>query len=328
MLVTGRNGAGKTNLLEALHVGTQGFSPRARSDAKLVRVGCDAGRVVLRGRRETAPFTSEVTLHVHETRRARLDGEPLASAETLRQSLRTLVFTPDRLAVVKGGPAIRRAYVDRSTERLFPARGRVAGEYAAAVGQRNAALRRIAAGISERAALEPWTTAVVEHGRELVEARSATIEALSPAFAECAERLGLAGAAVAYDGEVPSLEGLESRLQTDLDRGTTGLGPHLHDLAVTAVGRDLRSFGSQGEQRTAVLALVLAEARVLAERTGATPLVLLDDVLSELDASRREALGELLSVDGQTVVTATSRNLLPVEPAQELVVTPGAVASA
>jgi DNA replication and repair protein RecF len=246
----------------------------------------------------------------------------------LRQKFRTLVFTPDRLAVVKGGPAIRRAYLDRSVERLFPARSSVATEYATAVGQRNAALRRIAAGASDRRALHPWTEAVAEHGRELVSARLATIDVLAPEFADCSDRLGLADASLAYDGAAPGIEDLEDRLDADLERGTTGLGPHLHDVAVTAAGRELRSFGSQGEQRTAILALVLAEARVLAERTGATPLVLLDDVLSELDATRRQALGELLSDGGQMIVTATSRDLLPVEPAQSLVVTPGRVSSA
>lgn len=323
--MTGQNGAGKTNLLEALHVGTQGFSPRARSDAKLVRVGADAGRVVLRGERETAPFESEVTLAVRDTRRARLNGETLPSAETLRQSFRALVFTPDRLAVVKGGPAIRRAYLDRSVERLFPARSSTASEYAAAVGQRNAALRRVAAGLSDRAALRPWTDAAVEHGGALVEARHATIEVLASAFAECAARLGLASATLAYEGEAPSHEDLERRLEIDLERGSTGLGPHLHDVAIAADGRELRSFGSQGEQRTAILALVLAEARSLVERTGSAPLVLLDDVLSELDTTRRLALGELLADGGQTVVTATSPDLLPVVPAQALVVTPGRV---
>ena len=107
----------------------------------------------------------------------------------------------------------------------------------------------------------------------------------------------------------------------------TGIGPHLHDARIEAAGRDLRSFGSQGEQRVAVLALVLAEARAIAEREGVRPLVLLDDVLSELDDDRRRALAELIATAGQTVITATSTAALPAEPALALVVTPGAVRS-
>lgn len=325
MLVIGPNGAGKTNLLEALHVGTQGFSPRARSDAKLVRTGASNGRVALRGERDGAPFATKVVLGVQEPRRVLLNGERLPSADALRQSLRTLVFTPDRLAVVKGGPAIRRAYLDRAGERLYPARAAVASDYAAALAQRNAALRRVATGASDGGALEPWTDALVARAHALVETRRATVAALAPLFSEVAERLDLPAAVLAYEGESPSVADVERRLDADLERGATGIGPHLHDLAISAGGRELRSFGSQGEQRTAILALVLAEAQMLADRTGSTPLVLLDDVLSELDATRRLALGELLSAHGQTVVTATSAELLPVAPSQRVVVTAGVV---
>ena len=121
---------------------------------------------------------------------------------------------------------------------------------------------------------------------------------------------------------------LEERLERDLERGLTGVGPHLHDIRLEAAGRELRSYGSQGEQRLAVLALVLAEARTLAEKVGAAPLVLLDDVLSELDEDRRRALGELIATGGQTVVTTTSPGALPTEASQSLVVRPGEVRAA
>ncbi|HEU5010355.1 MAG TPA: AAA family ATPase, partial [Gaiellaceae bacterium] len=157
VLLHGANGAGKTNLLEALHVGTQGFSPRARRDAQMIHFGAHAGRVSLRGSLGEAPFETEVVLAHRDTRRAVLNGERLGSAEQLRHELTTLVFTPDRLAVVKGAPAVRRAYLDRALGRLLPARAKLPGEYAATLGQRNAALRRIRTGQSTRDALTPWT---------------------------------------------------------------------------------------------------------------------------------------------------------------------------
>ena len=327
--MTGANGVGKTNLLEALHVGTQGFSPRARSDAQLVRFGAEGGKVGLRGLTAATPYESDVVLSTHGARRARLNGDALRSAEQLRQELRTLVFTPDRLAVVKGAPATRRAYLDRSLGRLFPSRSSLPVEYAGAVGQRNAALRRVAAGVSSSAALAPWTEAVARFGAELVAARQATIDVLSPHFAATSERLMLAEATIRYEGDAPTTADYEARLQRDLERCVTGLGPHRHDVRVEAAGRDLRSFGSQGEQRVAVLALVLAEAHAITEREAAgRPLVLLDDVLSELDDARRRALAELIATGGQTVVTATSAAALPAEPALSLVVTPGEVGSA
>jgi DNA replication and repair protein RecF len=325
VLVVGSNGAGKTNLLEALHLGTQGFSPRARSDAQLVRFGADAGRVRLRGLNGATPFESDVALSPRDARRARFNGGALGSAEQLRHELQALVFTPDRLAVVKGAPAVRRAYLDRTVGRLFPARAALPIEYAAAVGQRNAALRRLAAGASSAEALTPWTERVASLGELLVAAREETIGLLAPAFARCAESLGVTRATLSYEGEPPTVAEYEQRLPRDLERGLTGAGPHLHEVRLEAGDRDLRSFGSQGEQRVAVLALVLAEAEILTERSGVRPLVLLDDVLSELDGDRRLALASLVSGPGQTVITTTAAAALPVEPAQSLLVSPGDV---
>jgi DNA replication and repair protein RecF len=232
----------------------------------------------------------------------------------------TLVFTPDRLAIVKGGPAVRRAYFDRALGRLFPARSTLPVAYAAALAQRNAALKR-----GERDAVRPWTEQVAALGAALVEARSETVALLHPGFAAAAAALGLDDAQLSYEGEPPTVEALERRLERDLQRGATGLGPHLHDLAIVAGARDLRAFGSQGEQRAAVLALLLAEAELIEERRGCPPLLLLDDVLSELDPDRRRALLERVEGRGQTLVTATTADLLPGEPAQLLRVAPGEV---
>ena len=325
MLLHGPNGAGKTNLLEALHVGTQGFSPRARNDAQMVRFGADAGRIVLHGTNAHTAFETDVLLAGRDARRAHLNGDRLASAERLRHELRTLVFTPDRLAVVKGAPATRRAYLDRSLGRLSPSKAMLPVEYAAAVGQRNAGLRRLRAGSSSLQALQPWTERVASLGAELVVARSEAAKTLAGPFAELAGLLGLTSATLGYDGEPATVDELNARLERDLERGLTGAGPHLHDVKLEARGRELRSFGSQGEQRMAVLALVLAEAEVLRERHGSSPLVLLDDVLSELDEDRRRALAEIVAGGGQTIITATAAAALPAEPAQVLAVTPGMV---
>jgi DNA replication and repair protein RecF len=266
-----------------------------------------------------------VVLTRSESRRVELNGDRLASAERLRHELTTLVFTPDRLAVVKGAPATRRAYLDRTVGRLLPARATLANEYGTAVGQRNAGLRRVRAGTSTRDALSPWSARVVALGSDLVHARIEAVGLLAPVFAAIAGELGLASATMAYEGAPATLAELDSRLELDLERGLTGAGPHLHDLRIEAGGRDLRAFGSQGEQRIAVLALVLAEADALRSRVGNSPLVLLDDVLSELDGDRRNALAGMLSRAAQTVVTATAAAAFPGEPAQALSVMPGQV---
>jgi DNA replication and repair protein RecF len=327
VLVTGANGAGKTNLLESLHVGTQGFSPRTRADQQLVRIGADAARVALTGDRDGRPLSLEVTLQQQAGKRAKLNGAPLRSAEQLRSEVSTLVFTPDRLAVVKGGPAARRAYFDRTLGRLLPARAQLPIEYAAAVGQRNAALRRVSVGVSTRDAVTPWTEQVASLGASLVESRRMAIDLLAPGFAERAGELGLPAAALDYTGEPPTATALEARLERDLERGVTGLGPHLDDITIRSGDRELRTFGSQGEQRLAVLSLLLAEAEVLVEQRGTPPLVLLDDVLSELDAARRRTLAERIGRVGQVIVTATGAEALPLEPAQLLEVAPGVVSA-
>ena len=146
MLAVGPNGVGKTNLLESLHVATQGFSPRTRTDAQLIRFGERAARIAVRGTRGTVPLEIELTLEAGAGKRAKLNGAPLRAAEQLRSETATLVFTPDRLGVVKGAPAARRAYFDRVARPAHAgARARCRRSTARAVAQRNASLRRVAA---------------------------------------------------------------------------------------------------------------------------------------------------------------------------------------
>jgi DNA replication and repair protein RecF len=315
VLVTGENGAGKTNLLEAMHLGTQGFSPRTRTDGRLIRFGESAASVLLRIDRDGVRHESRVKLASAGGKTAELDGSRVPSAESLRREFPALVFTPDRLAVVKGGPAARRAYLDRVLGRLLPSRAGLPQEYAAAVAQRNAALRRVQLGLAPRDVVSPWTGRVAELGAELVEARTGTVGALEPGFREQLAALGLPGGRLAYAGEPPTAETLEQRFDADLARGTTGLGPHLDDVEIAADGRELRSFGSQGEERQPLL----AEARLLA----APPLLLLDDVLSELDSRRRGILAQAVAGLGQTVITTTHASALPAAPEQIVEVTPG-----
>jgi DNA replication and repair protein RecF len=307
VLVTGANGVGKTNLLEAIHVGAQGFSPRPRAEPRLIRIGEDAACVRLAGSVGEAPFETRVDLGLGKSKQVHLNGAALAGADELRSRLAALVFTPERLAVVKGGPIVRRAYLDRMLGRVLPSKADIPGEYGRAVAQRNAALRRVRAGESALDAVEPWTAQVAHLGTELDQARSDLVELLAPGFARIGSALGLPELALLYEGPGLTVRELEERLERDLERAVTGTGPHLRDAAVTAAGRELRSFGSQGEQRTAVLALVLAEGEVMTERRGEPPLLLLDDVFSELDTERRAALLSQLPRGGQTLITATQR---------------------
>jgi DNA replication and repair protein RecF len=329
--VTGANGVGKTNLLEALHVGSQGFSPRTRAETRLIRFGASAARVVLTGHEAGAGVETRVALARGEAKRIELNGAALPSAEELRSRLSALAFVPDRLAVVKGSPIVRRSYFDRMLGRLFPAQARFPSDYGRALAQRNEALRRVRAGVSTVVAVAPWNERVAELGTALTAARGDLVRLLAPRFADRAAALGLRDAELAYKAEVVTVETLEARLAQDVARGATSVGPHLADVRLAADDRELRTFGSQGEQRIAVLALVLAEADVTTARRSAPPLLLLDDVMSELDESRRAALISSLPTSTQTIVTATSEEALPASapaPAQVLLVEPGRVSAA
>ena len=311
VLITGANGAGKTNLLEALHVGSQGFSPRTRADARLIRFGEEAARVTLAGAEAGSPVETQVDVRGPKGKEVRVNGALLTGGEELRLRLSALAFTPDRLAVVKGGPLVRRAYFDRMLGRLFPARAGLPAEYGRALAQRNAALRRVRVGQSSRDAVEPWTQQVAELGSELDSRRSELVGLLAARFRPKAALLGLADAELAYEEKGLTVDELNARFETDVERGTTGIGPHLRDVRVTSGNRDLRGFGSQGEQRSAVLALVVAEGDLVVEKRDVPPLLLLDDVFSELDERRRLALVTSLPEGSQTFVTMTDRSAYP-----------------
>ena len=324
--MVGPNGAGKTNLLEAIHLGTQGFSSRTRAEQQAVRFGEDAARVKVGGSEQSAPFETRVDLQRGGAKRVWLNGAEIRSADELRLRLAALAFSPDRLAVVKGGPLVRRTYFDRMLGRVHPARAPLPGEYARALGQRNAALRRVGSGLSSLAAVEPWTEQLAALGTELDRERAALIAVLAPELAVRAAALGLDKTELGYEERGLTVAELNERLEKDLERGTTGVGPHLRDVSLTAAGRDLRRYGSQGEQRAAVLALVLAEAALLAARRGTPPVLLLDDVFSELDERRRAGLLDAVPDGAQTVVTATERDALPAaagDPALIVDVRPG-----
>ena len=259
-------------------MGTQGFSPRTRADQQLVRFGAAGARIALAGDRGGRPVELEVTLQPQAGKRAKLNGAPLRSAEQLRGEVATLVFTPDRLAVVKGGPAARRAYFDRTLSRLLPSRASLPVEYAAAVGQRNAALRRVAFGASTRDAVAPWTEQVAALGASLVASRREAIALLAPVFAERADELGLPAAALDYSGEPPTTTALEARLERDLERGVTGLGPHRRRH------RSLRGAPSSGFGRSSAWrSSPCSPGGGDAEQRRTPPLVLLDDFVNRRD---------------------------------------------
>ena len=317
-IVHGPNGAGKTNLLEALYFGCTGRSCRTTNEREVVRFGAGATRVEVDLRDEDGPHGLSVGFQPGEPKRLKADGAPVE--RLLDAPARPLVgvFLPDRLELVKGAPAVRRAHLDQVVTGLWPARSGPRRAYGQALAQRNALLVRLRLGATGRDALRAWDLELARHALALRDDRGRAVALLAERFAARAQDLGLAGEAeLRYRPRTRAsspeelADELAERLPTDLERGFTGHGPHRDDLALLRDGRELRAYGSQGEQRLALLALLLAERDALAAERGSPPLLLLDDVLSELDATRRERLFAHLDAPGQALVTTTDLGHVP-----------------
>ncbi|HEV3001144.1 MAG TPA: DNA replication and repair protein RecF [Solirubrobacteraceae bacterium] len=317
-VVHGPNGAGKTNLLEALYFGLTGRSCRTGNEREVVAFGAQAARVEVDTRDRDGGHELAVGFQPGEAKRFRVDGAPVERLTDVAARPLVSVFLPDRLELVKGPPALRRAHVDQVVAALWPARVATRRAYSQALAQRNALLARVRRGMASRSSLGAWDRELARHGVALRADRSAAVATLVEPFAAAAADLGLTGPARleerprarAQTAEELAAE-LGERIDADLERGFTGHGPHRDDLVLLRDDRELRAYGSQGEQRLALLALLLAEREALAAARGGPPLLLLDDVMSELDASRRELLLERVTAGGQALVTTTDLAHVP-----------------
>jgi DNA replication and repair protein RecF len=322
-VIHGPNGAGKTNLLEALYFGCTGRSCRTSDERHVVRFEARAGadgsvRIEVATRDRDGAHTLAVGFQPGEAKRFQVDGAPVDRLVDNPSRPLVSVFLPDRLELVKGPPALRRAHLDQVVAALWPARSATRKAYAAALAQRNALIARVRRGGASRSSLPAWDAELARHGIALRADRARAVEALVAPFAEAAADLGLTGEAALEErprARAQSVDELVAELASgvdaDLERGFTQRGPHRDDLALLRDGRPLRDYGSQGEQRIALLALLLAEREVMAAERDGAPLLLLDDVMSELDAGRREKLVERVRAHGQTVITTTDLAHVP-----------------
>src|SRR3954451_9766099 len=316
-VVCGPNGAGKTNLLEALYFSLTARSCRTSNEREVVRLGAQVTRVEADVSAGDRTHTLEVGFAPGEEKRVRVDGAPLERGADAPARPLACVFLPERLDLVKGAPANRRGHIDQLIAAMWPARAETRAAYSRALAQRNALIARIRAGVSLDRHLDPWDYELARHGIELMADRSRAVAAIAPHFAERGGDLGLPDPVeLRYvpRSKAEDLEGLRKELTdrraADIERGFTQHGPHRDDVSLLHGGRLLRTLGSQGQQRVGLLALLFAERDVLAARRR-PPLMLLDDVMSELDATRRERLAELLRERGQSLVTTTDVDHVP-----------------
>ena len=327
----GANAQGKTNIIEALYYAAFGRSHRTSSDAELIRVGADGAYIGLSFRRHDVPGELSFTFARGARRRITYAGESLRQRD-LVGLLPMVLFSPEDLFLVKGAPALRRRYLDAELSQASPAYYGELLRYTRILKQRNAVLKDIRERLAAPDDLPPWDAQLAKSAAYIVTRRiaavaqlgalSARVQAVLAAGEELALAYEIAGAGVEDFAEDDMTESLhvwynkmlcEGRAR-DIARAATGVGPHLDDLVLRVGGMSLRSYGSQGQQRTGALALKLAELFYLQENIGEAPILLLDDVMSELDADRRRALLDFIRHEHiQTFITATDAAYFPAE---------------
>ena len=337
-LVWGPNAAGKTSLLEAMVLLARGGSHRTTTDAELIRWGADVARIEGRAGDDVIEVAlvrpGSIAAAGGARKRIRVNGVA-RRATALSERLRVVLFAPEDMLLVVGSPSLRRAVVDQLASSLFPAYAADLATYGRALQQRNGLLRAIRDETASRDELRYWDQPFLDAGGAVVATRHELLRRvaapLAAAHAEIAPEEAEAGAlgleyvtnAPAGPDETPR-DALARRLaetaEKELWNGTTLVGPHRDDIAFAMAGRDLAAFASRGQQRTAILALKLAELDLVTAADGRPPLLLLDDVFSELDPARRAHLVRRIAELPQAFVTTTT--LEDLDPALRAIATP------
>lgn len=312
-VVIGDNAQGKTNLLEGISFAATGSSPRTANDHEVVRWSSDFARAEMRVTLQEGERAVAVGYAPGQKKRLTIDGAPAESLATYAAGgagVRVVNFFPDDIRIIKDAPSDRRDFLDGLLSTLRPSYARAAAEYAKAVAQRNQLLRRIRDGFSSEKTLSTWDAKVIELGTSVLEIRARAVEPLSEMFEESMNALyGSEKAAIEYSYSAPPEgygEALTEARSADIERGTTSVGPHRDDFAAMLGGVSLTIYGSQGQQRLATLALKFAARDYIRSETGSDPVLLFDDVMSELDEVRREMLVQYFLRSSQAVISTTN----------------------
>lgn len=319
----GDNGQGKTNVLEAISWLATLQSFRGAPTEALVRQGAERAVIRAEGEREGRTILLEAELVASGRNRVLVNRQPLKRAKDLLGVLRVTVFAPDDLDLVKGGPGERRRYLDDALVALHPRNDALRSEVDKILKQRNALLKGSGGRLDESAGftLDVWDAKLAESGGALAAARQDLLDRLVPVLSGTYDAVAnkpaeVTATYVADWADVGLAEALAASRKDDLRRGVSTVGPHRDDIDLRLAGLPSRTHASQGEQRSLALALRLASHHVITDVTGSAPVLLLDDVFSELDPDRSDALLAHLPL-GQTLLTSASG--LPPKAAPDLV---------
>lgn len=321
-LFFGRNASGKTNLLEACYYLSSLTSVRAERDHDLCRWGAQEFTVGCRVEHNETAKTIKIQVAVEPSLRKKVTVEdvPVRKSDLIRV-LPAVYFSPDDLYMVKRASALRRKFLDSLLGRIDPEYARLLSKYQDALTRRNSVLKKIHADSSWRKTLESLDRILVETGSRVIARRLAAMDDLRKETSETYDFIAGRPCDVTYYSSIGLIAGgsltavndisrtfkdrLRELREEETARGITLSGPHRDDIVLTLDGKEVRYFGSQGEQRSAALALKIAEAKMLESVFGRRPVLLLDDVLSELDEGRRKKVLSLCDLGHQILITST-----------------------
>lgn len=315
VLLYGKNGQGKTNLLEALYVGGIGKSYRGIADADLIQWDCNDASIIINFVRNGVEQQVKVILSKVAKKELWINETKVPQRE-LVGTLNEVLFSPEDLQLIKGSPALRRRFLDMEISQVNPTYYRELLQYNRAISQRNLLLRKMK--YEGSFSIEEWDHQIASFAASIVEKRLAALHKIGFLSGVIHRRLtdGEENLTISYVQPYDKqknivhnaawyYEQLQQHLAEDIQRMATSIGPHRDDLSFFVNGSDLKKYGSQGQQRTAVLALKLSELEYVKSEIGEYPVLLLDDVMSELDEARRNALLEFVRNRIQTFITTT-----------------------
>lgn len=308
-ILYGDNAQGKTNILESVFVCGTTKSHKGSKDRELIRIGQEEAHIRMYLTKRSIPHKIDMHLRKSKGKGIAIDGVPIKRSSELLGLLNIIFFSPEDLRIIKNGPSERRKFINMELCQLDSVYLYDLGEYNKALMQRNKLLKQISFSPSLKDTLFIWDEKLVEYGQKIIQRRQQFVEEISGVVHEVSEKLtgGREFVDIFYESDVSAQKFAERLMESkekDLKFCSTNVGPHRDDLCFMNQEIDIRKFGSQGQQRTCALALKLAEIEIVKQLTGDSPILLLDDVLSELDRSRQNYL--LDSIDEiQTIITCT-----------------------
>lgn len=308
-ILYGDNAQGKTNILEAIYLCGTTKSHRGSKDKEIIRFGEEESHIRMMLKKNDLSYKIDMHLKKNKAKGVAINGLPIHKARELFGIINLVFFSPEDLNMIKNGPGERRKFIDMELCQLDQVYLTELASYNHIVNQRNKLLKDMYMNPGLRDTLDIWDMQMVQYGRKIIEKRTAFVKELNEIVCEIHKNLtgGLEHLEVIYEPSTESSafeENLKNQRERDLRLKMTSVGPHRDDLIFMTNGIDIRKYGSQGQQRTAALSLKLSEIYLVKKKIKDTPVLLLDDVLSELDSNRQNYLLESIH-DIQTVVTCT-----------------------